>query len=124
MVKEKINFSCEKVDFKDIIKCNYGLNETQYLVFELLLKSNKGLSVKDIIEYTKKDRTTIQKILIKLYQDKIVFKRQMNLDRGFMFVYFLNDRNKLIDEIEENINSYYTKLKDKLNQFRGDIHIK
>ena len=99
----KIDFTCKKVTLKDLVQCNYGLNESEYAVFSSIISSKSGLSVKNIVEKIDKDRTTVQKILTKLLRRGLVMKRQMNLDRGFMFVYF--SKNK--DEIEVSSNNLF-----------------
>lgn len=65
----KIDFTCKKVTLKDLVQCNYNLNESEYLVFAQIIKSKKGLSVKELVEKIQKDRTTIQKILTKLLKE-------------------------------------------------------
>ncbi len=89
-----------------------GLNKTESIILIALTEEKKGLSVKELVGVTQKDRTTVQKILIKLSKQDLVMKRQINLDRGFMFVYFSIDLENILDTIENN-------LQQKLNIFRS-----
>ena len=114
----KIDFTCKKVSLKDLVQCNYNLNESEYSVFAELMKTKKGLSVKDIVEKIDKDRTTVQKILSKLLKRGLCMKRQINLDRGFMFVYFSKNNNEIIKEIEINLETYFKNLKDSLEKWK------
>lgn len=119
---KKLDFTCKKVVLKDLIQCNYNLNESEYLIFAQLIKSKKGLSVKELVEKVNKDRTTVQKILSKLVKRNLLMKRQMNLDRGFMFVYFSKNKKDMIAEIEVNVNSYFTSIKDSLEKWKSSLN--
>ncbi len=115
---KKVDFTCKKVALKDLVQCNYNLNDSEYLIFAELMKSKKGLSVKELVEKIEKDRTTVQKILTKLSNRGLVMKRQMNLDRGFMFVYFSKNREDIVKEMEENIESYFNSIKSSLEKWK------
>lgn len=114
----KIDFTCKKISLKDLIQCNYNLNDSEYAIFSQLIKSKRGLSVKELVEKVEKDRTTVQKILTKLLKRNLLMKRQMNLDRGFMFVYFSKNRDEIIKEIEVNVESYFQTIKDNLERWK------
>jgi predicted transcriptional regulator len=114
----KIDFTCKKVTLKDLVQCNYNLNESEYLIFAEIIKSKKGLSVKELVEKIEKDRTTVQKILTKLLKRQLLVKRQINLDRGFMFVYFSKNKDEIVDEIELNVESYFAKIKESLAKWK------
>lgn len=47
-------------------------------------------------------------------------KRQINLDRGFMFVYFSKNKNEIVKEIEANVESYFKTLKESLNKWKNE----
>lgn len=117
----KIDFTCKKVSLKELIQCNYSLNDSEYAIFAELIKSKSGLSVKELVEKVEKDRTTVQKILSKLVKRDLLTKRQMNLDRGFMFVYFSKNRNNIINEIEINVNSYFEKISESLGKWKDKL---
>ena len=114
----KLDFTCKKVTLKDLVQCNYSLNDSEYLIFSQLIMSKRGLSVKEIVDKVQKDRTTVQKILAKLLKRGLLMKRQVNLDRGFMFVYFSKNKDEMIKEIEVNIDSYFKSIRDSLNKWK------
>lgn len=115
----KVDFTCKKVTLKDLVQCNYNLNESEYQIFTEIIKSKKGLSVKELVEKVQKDRTTIQKILAKLLKRELLMKRQINLDRGFMFVYSSKNKDEIIQEIEVNVGSYFEKIKESLEKWKA-----
>ncbi|MFW5705122.1 MAG: helix-turn-helix domain-containing protein [Nanoarchaeota archaeon] len=114
----KIDFTCKKVTLKDLVQCNFNLNESEYQIFSRIMLSKKGMSVKELVEKVQKDRTTVQKILIKLLNRGLLMKRQINLERGFMFVYFSKDKEEIIGEIEENVEIYFKNLKESLEKWK------
>jgi len=115
---KKIDFTCKKISLQDLVQCNYDLNDSEYKIFEQLMKSSRGQSVKELVEKVGKDRTTVQKILTKLLDKELITKRQMNLDRGFMFVYFSKNRKEVVEEIEKNVNKYFENLKESLLKWK------
>lgn len=115
----KIDFTCKKVTLKDLVQCNYNLNDSEYQIFSQLVMSKRGLSVKEIVDKVDKDRTTVQKILIKLLNRGLLMKRQVNLDRGFMFVYFSKNKEEIVKEIETNVNHYFESIKQSLEKWKS-----
>ena len=108
---KKMDFTCKKVTLKDLVQCNYNLNDSEYDIFSQIMMTKNGLSVKEIVEKVQKDRTTVQKILTKLLKRGLLMKRQVNLDRGFMFVYFSKNKEEIIKEIEDNVKNYFDSIK-------------
>ncbi|MCH8520058.1 MAG: BlaI/MecI/CopY family transcriptional regulator [Nanoarchaeota archaeon] len=115
----KIDFTCKRVTLQDLVQCNYSLNDSEYEIFAQIIKSRRGLSVKELVEKTQKDRTTVQKILTKLIKRKLLMKRQMNLERGFMFVYFSKNREEIFNEIEQNVENYFKTIKQSLEAWKS-----
>lgn len=83
-----------------------------------MMKNSSGLSVKEIVEKVNKDRTTVQKILSKLLKMGLLMKRQINLDRGFMFVYFSKNKSEIIGEIDKNVKDYFELIKKSLDEWK------
>lgn len=115
----KIDFTCKKVTLKDLVQCNYSLNDSEYVIFSQIMMSKRGLSVKEIVDKVEKDRTTVQKILTKLLKRGLLMKRQVNLDRGFMFVYFSKNKEEIVKEIEDNVKCYFDSIKASLDKWRS-----
>ncbi|MCA9486506.1 MAG: hypothetical protein H6500_00280 [Candidatus Woesearchaeota archaeon] len=118
---KKMDFTCKKVTLRDLVQCNYNLNDSEYAIFAELMHSKGGLSVKELVDKIKKDRTTVQKILTKLLRRKLLMKRQMNLERGFMFVYFSKNKAEVVQEIEENIKAYFKAIQDNLDEWKKKV---
>ena len=117
----KIDFTCKRVSLRDLVQCNYNLNDSEYAIFSQLMQTKRGLSVKELVDKVDKDRTTVQKILTKLLKRGLLMKRQMNLDRGFMFVYFSKNKEEIVSEIECNVESYFNNIRDSLEKWKAKI---
>lgn len=115
----KIDFDCKKVTLKDLVQCNYGLNDSEYFVFSVIMESLGGLGVKEIVDKIGKDRTTVQKILTKLLKGGLLMKKQVNLERGFMFVYFSKNKNEVVCDIESNVESYFVSIRESLEKWKS-----
>ncbi len=85
-----------------------------------MMKSSGGLSVKEIVDKVQKDRTTVQKILSKLLKMGLLMKRQVNLDRGFMFVYFSKNKSEIIEDIDKNVKEYFELIKTSLDEWKSN----
>jgi predicted transcriptional regulator len=116
----KLDFRCKRVTLQDLVQCNYNLNDSEYLIFSQMMKSSGGLSVKEIVDKVQKDRTTVQKILSKLLKMGLLMKRQVNLDRGFMFVYFSKNKSEIINDIDVNVKDYFELIKKSLDEWKSN----
>ena len=101
-----INFACKLIPFEDIIRCAFGITKTEYNIFEFLTKK-QDITVEDMTEELKKDRTTIQKAVKSLVDKGIVIRRQRNIDMGgYQYIYSLKDKQELKKQIKEIIKSW------------------
>lgn len=106
------------------------LSKTEMLALLELGKYNQRLSVKELVVKMKKDRTTIQKVVNKLLgnkkpeEKKFLQKKQINLDRGFMFVYFLNKDNNVFDLMENKLENTLKEFKEKRALLTNKVRLK
>lgn len=102
-------------NIEEIVGETYDLTNPESRV---LLKVNElgEVSVKKISSVMKKDRTTAQKILSRLYKRKIVSKRQVNLDRGFMFVYFIKNEDEFWIVVKNSITKEFNEKMEIVNK--------
>lgn len=91
-----------------------GLPLTEFNIMVKLKEEGKEFSIKDLMETLNKDRTTIQKSINKLLAKEVVLKRQINLDRGFMYVFkynynstFIKDKVKELTEEIKGIKEFF-----------------
>lgn len=113
-----ISFSCKNIDFKELIMCSFNLNKTEYTLLLFLLTQQDSLSATQIGEMTKKDRTTIQKAIKKLFEKELVLKHQVNLESGgYTFVYKVKNRDYLRQTILEIVDVWHKKVVESVNKW-------
>lgn len=95
--------TAEECKIAEIAK-GLGMPVTELMIMITLARAKKPMPVLDICAKIDRDRTTVQKTLTKLEKRGITDKRQMNLDRGFMFCWFLKIKlkEKLVEIFEDS----------------------
>ena len=107
-----ISFACKNIELKDLVMCSFELNKTDYKLFNFLIKKKKYLSINEISEEMKLERTTIQKSLKRLFEKNIVLRLQKNIDSGgYMFVYKIKDKELIKNIMKEMVSEWYKKVK-------------
>ena len=87
---------------------NTSLTEAKIMI--AIQSHHQMISIKELREMLDKDRTTIQKCITILLKKGICKQFQINLNRGFKYVYELN--MDLFENIEQQLLiDYKTKLK-------------
>lgn len=102
-----ISFACKKIDIKDIIKCSFDLNKTDYNILMFLIRQKEYLSTNDVAGMMDLDRTSIQKSIKRLTQKSLVVRSQQNLEGGgYMFSYRIKDKDQIKKQILEMVSSW------------------
>ena len=91
-----ISFACQDIEFKDLLRCSFSMNKTEYNIMMFLLKSDEAFTATQIGKTMKLDRTTVQKAIKKLAEKNIVLRLQTNLEKGgYMFIYRIKNKDEL-----------------------------
>ncbi len=100
-------FACKTIRKEDIIKCALGLNKTEYTILEFFFKKGKSQSVKKIYQTLGFERTTVQKALKNLMKKNLVKRKKVDLKKGgYVFLYELNDKNKIKNRIKSTVSAW------------------
>lgn len=103
-----MDFGCERIDPKDLIKCTFGLNKTELGLFLFLTKSSRCETVQTISKSLALDRTTIQKSLKKLLEKGIIERRQDNLDNGgYVFLYCIKKKQEIKGKMQSILDDWH-----------------
>ncbi len=103
-----ISFACEKISMEDLIKCSFELSRTSYQLMMFLLKKHKYLTINEIAEELKLDRTTIQKLIGILLEKDIVQKKQLNLEKGgYVYIYVIDGKEDIKKKIVDLVNKWH-----------------
>ncbi len=112
-----IDFACKNISFKELLMCSYALNKTEYNVLMKLMNLKEFISINELSKKMKKERSTIQKAMKKLFEKKLVMRRQMNLTTGgFIYEYKLKNKEELKKEIINLIKSWSASAIKKLEE--------
>lgn len=112
-----ISFACKKISMDDLVKCSFELTKTSYQLMLFLLKKHKYLTINEIADELKLDRTTIQKSMSVLLEKNIVQKKQLNLDKGgYVYIYVIDGKDdikkRMIDILEKWHKDAVAEIKD------------
>jgi|FLOH01.1.fsa_nt_gi predicted transcriptional regulator len=108
-----ISFACKSIEIKDLIKCSFDLNKTDYTLFEFLITHKGEFAVGDINNILKLERSTIQKAIKTLLARDLVIRRQVNFGQGgYQFYYSIKDKEAVKERIIAIIDGWQKKAKD------------
>ncbi|MFC2136104.1 helix-turn-helix domain-containing protein [Bacteroidota bacterium] len=113
-----ISFACKDIDIKDLIKCSFDLNKTDYTLFIFLMQNEKQYSIEELSNKLKLERSSVQKAIKNLVFRKLVERKQINLDKGgYQFYYNINKKEEIKTRIEEIIDGWHRKVKEEISKW-------
>jgi len=102
-----LNFVCRIVSLEEILRCSFGLNKTELIIMKQLLKNRGEHAIEEIMKNVKKDRTTIQRSVKKLFEKELINRRQINLEKGgYIFVYSAKPKRQLKEKVYKIFESF------------------
>jgi len=106
-----ISFACQDIEFKDLLRCSFELNKTEYNVFMFLLKTDKFFHASKIGDIMKLDRTTVQKAIKKLAEKDLVFRQQENLNKGgYLFHYRIKNKEDIKQRMLKIVENWHDEV--------------
>ncbi len=103
-----MDITCGKLDIEDVIACSLSLKKSEYKIFEVLLRSKDNLTIQQISDKLKLDRTTIQKILKTLSEKGLTHRLQQNLENGgYIYNYSIKEKHAVKKHIKESLKQWY-----------------
>ncbi|MCD6590040.1 MarR family transcriptional regulator [Candidatus Woesearchaeota archaeon] len=101
-----ISFACKPISLEDVFTCSFGISKQAYRLLMEIAKY-KEVTVKELARKTRKDRTTIQKLLRELLEKNLVVRRQVNLDKGgYRYYYSIRNKEELKRKIKMLIHEW------------------
>lgn len=117
MVEEKKVFKSGK-----LLKCILGLNVTESNVFSYILKHDNATTL-DLTKKFKKDRSSIQRALIKLSDLGVIAKNSISLKefsekdgegetnkRGYLYVYGAKNLDMIKQQLRDLLDRWYSSM--------------
>ena len=107
IIRMSLNFVCRIVSLEEILRCSFGLNKTELIIMKQLLKNRGEHAIEEIMKNVKKDRTTIQRGVKRLFEKGLIKRRQINLDKGgYVFIYSSKPKVELKDKVFKIFESF------------------
>lgn len=103
-----ISFACRAIQFKDLLKCSFDLNKTDYAVYMFMLSEKKErMTVNEIAEKVGKERTVIQKAMKRLFERNLIKRFQENLESGgYRFYYSPVEKKEVKARLMESVKNW------------------
>jgi predicted transcriptional regulator len=109
----KNNINCDNV-----IQCIYELNTLDIQVYKTLRETGETRA-DDLANKLSKDRSNVYRSLQKLTCCRLCVKEKRNIKNGgYYHIYFCADSTKVKRELEEQIDSWYNKMKNTLEALK------
>ena len=83
-----VDFACKTFSLETILRCSFGISDTEYQVFKLLANRRREMSLAEIGQHIPKDRSTLQRAANGLHKKGLAKRFQKNLENGgYVFSY-------------------------------------
>ncbi len=113
-----ISFACQDIEFKDLLRCSFELNKTEYNVFMFLLKTDKWFITSKLGSIMNLDRTTVQKAIKRLSEKNLVTRHQENLHKGgYMFHYKIKNKEEIKQKMQNIVDNWYEEVKKEIKKW-------
>ena len=113
-----ISFACQNVQLQDIITCSFELNKTEYELLLFLLQEEEALTINEIADKKKLERSTIQKAISRLKEKELVERRQLNLSGGgYRFIYAVSDKDAIKERLTTIVNGWQKNVLEAINKW-------
>jgi len=113
-----ISFACMKIELKNLIKCSFELNKTDYDIFIFLISKEKSMNANEIAGQIGLDRTTVQKSIKRLTEKELVLRIQKNLAKGgYIFVYSIKDKKLIKERMSEIVKKWHDNVQKEISRW-------
>ena len=113
-----ISFACQDIEFKDLLRCSFALSKTEYNVMMFLLKTEKEYRAEIIGQMMHLDRTSVQKAIKKLAEKDLVFRQQINLEKGgYTFEYKIKNKTEIKRRMEKIVEDWHKEVISEINRW-------
>ena len=107
-----------KIELKNLIKCSFELNKTDYDVFVFLISKEKSMTATKIARQIGLDRTTVQKSVKRLAEKDLVLRTQKNLEKGgYIFVYSIKDKKVIKERMSDIVRKWHDNVQKEISRW-------
>ena len=107
-----------KIELKNLIKCSFELNKTDYNIFVFLMSKEEDMTTNKIARYLGLDRTTVQKSIRRLTEKELVLRTQKNLKKGgYIFIYSIKDKKVIKERMSEIVKKWHDNVQKEISRW-------
>jgi predicted transcriptional regulator len=111
----------QEMECEEVLKHCYGFNQLAVESYLTLLESDEAMTVDELAVAVDRDRSTVYRTVQQLLQAGFLRKEQVNYDAGgYYHVYKPKDPKDVADEMQQTLNSLYSKLERKIRECERD----
>lgn len=110
-------YLCKNFDLNSIVKCSFSLTEPELKVFLEIIK-HENLTVNSLSKKLNRDRSTVQKIIIKLLQKNLITKKKSSLKQGgYIFYYSPVSKTAIKKQMLLNVEAWHSNVKKEIQKW-------
>lgn len=111
----------QEMECEEVLKHCYGFNQLAVESYLTLLESDGAMTVDELAVGVDRERSTVYRTVQQLLQAGFLRKEQVNYDDGgYYHVYKPKDPKDVTDEMQQTLNSLYSKLERKIRECERD----
>ncbi len=118
-----IDFACKKFELREVVKCSLGLTKADLQVFEAFLKNpSKDFKSSDLAGITGLDLSTVQRSVKKLYEKRVLRRKQVNLSKGgYTYKYRAKPKEEVTSIVRGIIFNWAERVSEELDKLGEDF---
>lgn len=111
-------YLCQNIDLNSIIKCSFSLSDAELKVFKEIVFSDNAINVNELADKIDRDRSTVQKIILRLCEKNLVEKKKQILEEGGIIYYYIpKSKSSLKKEMLINVNVWHDSVRKEINKW-------
>lgn len=108
----------EDMECESLLECFHGLKQLDKECFTTLIENEEPLTIDEIADQVKRERSTAYRSIQRLLQAGLVGKEQINYEQGgYHHVYYPNDPTKIANNMQRILNDWYAKMGQLIQEF-------
>lgn len=113
-----LTFACQDIEFKDLLRCSFGLSKAEYNVMMFMLVSSMEYTAEKLAKEMDLDRTTVQKAIKKLAEKELVTRHQSNLEAGgYTFFYKIHNKENIKERMKATVEKWHEAVVNEIQKW-------
>ena len=114
-----LDFACQTFEIRDVVQCSLGITKADLKLISLLSQSRKWHTTEEIATRLHCHLSTVQRSVKRLYDKKVLQRRQKNLDKGgYTFFYRIESTAAVRKLVMSSIRQWVKRVDRELGEWR------